>query len=256
MRSTLLTALLMLTLSPAYGEEQPSQPFEHFKAPDGQSIPKPIQLTNGDIAIGKAVVSRQNKSVHIPVYINLEEGIIEYILCLPNGKIHEALLLTEADPLHISVAMKLAGFQAFEKLFPEQDENLNWKPFSPPKPQDYAKAQVRIELVWKKDGKECRSDLSNLLINTKSRTAFPSGDWFYTNSYFFRGHYQSSLTGDVIAIFADRGCLINYIGPNNDGNNESGWIVNPSTAIPSGTPATLIITPINPPHQPTATATP
>lgn len=251
MRLILLPILLMLCASATNGDEQPSHPLDQFKAPDGKSIPKPTPLPNGDVEIGKARVCRQDKSVHIPVYVNMEEGIIEYVLCLPSGKIHEALLLTDADPLHISVAMKLAGFTSFEKLFPEQDDNLNWKPFSPPKPEDYASSRVHIELVWKKDGKEQRSDLSDLLLNAGTRTAFPSNDWFYTNSYFFRGRYQASMRGDIIGVFADRGCLINYIGPNNDGDNESGWIVNASRAIPSGTPATLIITRVQQPQTTT-----
>lgn len=246
MRLALLTTLFLISFSAVGEEDATAGPFQNFKAPDGQSVPKPEFLPNGDVLIGKVRVSRDDKSIRIPVYANLEEGIIEYILCLPNGKIHEALFLTDADPLHISVAMKLAGFQSFEKLFPEQDENFNQKPFSPPKPEDYAHARVRIEAVWQENGKEQRSDLSDLLINAKTRETFPSGGWHYTNSSFFHGRYQSSLTGDVIAIFADRGCLINYIGPHNDGDNESGWIVNRNRRIPSATPATLIISPAQP----------
>ena len=246
MRFLFLTSLCFIIFS-AGGDEMPAeQALQNFKAPDGQSIPKPVLSPNGDISIGKVLLSRKDKSIHIPAYANLEEGIIEYALCLPNGKIHEALLLTDADPLHISVAMKLAGFQAFEKLFPEfseQDGNFVEKPFPSPQPEDYAPACVRIEVTWKENGKEQRSDLSDILINAKTRQKFPSGGWHYTNSCFFHGRYQASLTGDVIAIFADRGSLINYIGPNNDGDNESGWIVNPSRHIPTGTPATLIISP-------------
>ncbi|MEG0143041.1 MAG: hypothetical protein RSA21_03010, partial [Akkermansia sp.] len=53
--------------------------------------------------------------------------------------------------------------------------------------------------------------------------------------------YQASLTGDIIAIFADRNSTINYIGKFNDGDNESGWIVNSKHPLTPSTPVTIVI---------------
>ncbi len=37
---------------------------------------------------------------------------------MPNGKLHESLLVTEADPLHISLGMTLLKFPAaLKKIF-------------------------------------------------------------------------------------------------------------------------------------------
>lgn len=78
-------------------------------------------------------------------------------------------------------------------------------------------------------------------MNAETKQPFPEGEWLYTNSWFYRGAYQASLSGDLVAIFADLSSPINYVGDFNDGSNDSGWIVNPKHTVPVGTDVRVII---------------
>ncbi|MEG1507043.1 MAG: YdjY domain-containing protein [Akkermansia sp.] len=261
---SLLFLILGFVASLSEGQDKKSPPpedkplYADYKAPDGQTIPPPVKIDEHSVRVGKVIVNHETKTVSFPAYVNLEEGLVEYILCLPNGKLHESLLVTDADPLHISIGMKLAGFKSFERFFPMRGPNLEWLPFIPAKPEEYAQAYLHIELLWqdedKHGGKQHRSNLSDLIINTKTKEPFPAQDWLYTNSFFFNDRYQASLTGDIIAIFADRNSTINYIGKFNDGDNESGWIVNSKHPLTPSTPVTIVIS--QPTSQPKAQKAP
>lgn len=212
-----------------------------YKIPDGKSFPQPEKIDADTVAVGKAVIHLKDKSVSFPAVFNMKEGLIEYVVNMPHGKVHECLLLTEADPLHISLAMKLAKFTAFEHFFPMRDENLEWLPFTPPKPEEYANAYVQVKITWKEGDKTRESDCSDLILHARTKAPFPADEWLYTNSFFYQERYQASLTGDVISIFADRSSPVNYIGEFNKGVNDVGWIVNKDVAPEPGTEATVTI---------------
>ena len=112
--------------------------------PDGKTVPKFEPLDEHRIKIGNVIVNHKERTVSFQAQVNMKEGILEYVCCMPNGKLHESLLVTEADPLHISLGMTLLKFHRFEKFFPVRDENFEWLPFTEPKPEDYADSYVQI----------------------------------------------------------------------------------------------------------------
>nr|HPN85413.1 YdjY domain-containing protein [Victivallales bacterium] len=46
---------------------------------------------------------------HLQAEVNMEEGELEVLICTPNGREHESLLISEIDPFHLQLAMILAG---------------------------------------------------------------------------------------------------------------------------------------------------
>lgn len=235
--TTLLSAALLCSL-----HAQDEEPEYDYDMPDGKTIPEVQKIDESSVSIGKVIINHKEKSVSFPAVVNMNQGLIEYIVGMPHGKIHETLILTEADPLHVSLGMRMLKFTAFEKFFPMRDGNLEWLPFTPPKPEDYANAYVHIDFTWEQDGAKKSSDLSDMLLNARTRKPFPATDWLYTNSFFYNGRYQASLSGDIIAIFADRTSPINYIGEFNKGDNDSGWVADPEKMPEPGTPITITIT--------------
>ena len=71
--------------------------------PDGKTVPKFEPLDEYRIKIGHVIVNHKERTVSFQAQVNMKEGILEYVCCMPNGKLHESLLVTEADPLHISL---------------------------------------------------------------------------------------------------------------------------------------------------------
>lgn len=216
--------------------------------PDGKTVPQFEPLDEHRIRIGKVIVNHQERTVSFPAQVNMKEGILEYVCSMPNGKLHESLLVTEADPLHISLGMTLLKFHRFEQFFPVRDENFEWLPFKEPKPADYADSYVQIVMTYTQDGRKQESDFSDIVVNSQTHQGLNPKDWLYTNSFFYEGAYQASLSGEVISIFASRTSPINYIGDFHDGVNDTGWIVSPKNNLPVGTDVTITISqkPIQP----------
>ena len=152
--------------------------------PDGKTVPEFEPLDEHRIKIGHVIVNHKERTVSFQAQVNMKEGILEYVCCMPNGKLHESLLVTEADPLHISLGMTLLKFRRFEKFFPVRDENFEWLPFTEPKPEDYADAYVQIVMTYTENGREQKSDFSDIVVNNggnvekidewgKKRLAYP-----------------------------------------------------------------------------------
>ncbi len=209
--------------------------------PDGKTIPPVEKIDDASVRIGKVIVNHQERTVSFKAVVNMEKGILEYICCMPNGKLHESLLVSDADPLHMSVGMALLKFNRFEKFFPQRDENFEWLPFTEPKPEDYASSRLQVSATYKIDGKEHTTDFSDLIINARTGDPLPATEWLYTNSFFYEGSFQASMTGEIISIFASRTSIINYIGDFNAGANDSGWVANPANTLPVGTELTITI---------------
>lgn len=205
------------------------------KSPAGRQgrYPNSNRWTTTCIKIGNVIVNHKERTVSFNAQVNMKEGILEYVCCMPNGKLHESLLVSEADPLHISLGMTLLKFHRFEKFFPVRDENFEWLPFTEPKPADYADAYVQIVMTYTQDGKEQKSDFSDFVVNSQTRKGIDPKDWLYTNSFFYEGAYQASLSGEIISIFASRTSPINYIGDFHDGVNDTAGSSIPGKTCPS-----------------------
>ena len=146
--------------TPAQQEQEETSP--EVPLPDGKTVPKFEPLDDHRIKIGNVIVNHKERTVSFNAQVNMKEGILEYVCCMPNGKLHESLLVSEADPLHISLGMTLLKFRRFEKFFPVRDENFEWLPFTEPKPADYADAYVQIVMTYTQDGKEQKLSLIHI----------------------------------------------------------------------------------------------
>ena len=63
--------------------------------PDGKMVPKFEPLDEHRIKIGNVIVNHKERTVSFQAQVNMKEGILEYVCCMPNGKLHESLLVTE-----------------------------------------------------------------------------------------------------------------------------------------------------------------
>ena len=109
-RATEMTALIVLALLATTVGELPAQ--EPAAPPPPALAPTNLPLKTiapGVLDLGLVRLDKQSGSVTIPAFVNLKEGVIEYFLVTSEGKTHESVLRTDAEPLHIHVAMLLLG---------------------------------------------------------------------------------------------------------------------------------------------------
>lgn len=183
---------------------------EHAENPRGkESIFK--NLGGGKYQIGKVILDKKKRSVHVPAQVNMTKGIVEYILVADSGKVHESVFTTTAKPSEIHLAFLLLGC----KGIPLE----NW-------PKDYLQVdeanQVAVEITWKSNGPkknlpatQCvqRTDSANVGAGRGSGMA--SGSWLYSGSYLNGDSFVADREGSIIAIIADEAALVNGLRPHN-----------------------------------------
>ncbi len=106
-------------------------------------------------------------------------------------------------------------------------KNFEWLPFTEPKPEDYADSYVQIVMTYTENGREQKSDFSDIVVNSQTRKGLNPNDWLYTNSFFLRGRLPGQPERRSNLHLRQPNLPINYIGDFHDGVNDTGWIVNP-----------------------------
>lgn len=224
---------------PAEGnkDDEKASPEEEYKIPDGKTIPKAEKIDETHIRIGQVTIDTKERSFSIPVEVHMSEGLIEYLVSMPHGKLHETLFTTMADPFHMSVACKLLNFPSFKGMFPERDENLEWKPYKEPKREDFINSLIDITASWEKDGKKISMPASDLLKYKNTDQPLSAHEWALIDSTLYKKTYQASVIGDVVAVYGDGNALIAYTGFANDGENV--WLADTKKLPAQGTAVTL-----------------
>ncbi|GAA5497583.1 hypothetical protein Rhal01_03779 [Rubritalea halochordaticola] len=199
------------------GKYQPNKPKEESKGKvqkDGETTSqKPVvkSLGGGRYQIGKVILDKKNRSIHIPAQVNMTEGVVEYILVADSGKVHESVLSTAAKPADIHVACLLLGVKELPVA--------KW-------PKSYLQVgkanQVTVEVVWKTNGPVKRLPATECVLRTDSQSVdaggeggLASGHWLYSGSNVRGGVFAAESEGSVISIIADDAALVNGLRPRN-----------------------------------------
>lgn len=209
--------------------------------PADPAKPRIRQLDATHLQIGQITLDQKSREIRFPAKVNMAKGLLEYLVCLQQGKVHEALLITEISPTHLNLAFTLLRYPASQELFyrlndaGEMTEQLI-EVAAPVK----AGARIAIEVEWSQDGKTRRQPVNDWIQHAVKTTAMAAGPWLYSGSYIFEGKYVPEGSGDIAAIMVVPGALINYPGSD---NGDNVWFSYPKRVPPEGTPVTVIISP-------------
>jgi hypothetical protein len=158
----------------------------------------------------------------------MSDGVVEYALVHSTGKVHESVLKTEANPLHIHLAMLLLG----PKTPPTNQLSLNL-------PQELLGPRIRIWVDWKGAKSDQHVLMESLVSNTVTRAQMSRGTWAYSGSRVVEGTFLAQRDGSVVAIIADPDALVNSPRPGRD--DDEIWRVNPSLTPPVNTPVQVTL---------------
>ena len=216
-------------------------------APEAQpEKPKVRELGDGKFAVGLVTFEQKTGHIDFPAEVNMVDGLLEYAIVHQDGKIHEALLLTKTNPLHLNLALKLLRYQASPELFPVLDEDYrSTGKFPEVSAEIKAAARVEILVTWKKsDGSKGTASLNDWISSTATEAPIPATPWIYGGSYIFNGVFQAERSGDIAAIFTTNSALFNYPGKGH--LDDEIWIPTPKRIPPAGTRVTVTIKPATP----------
>ena len=239
-----LVILLATVSSLALAQDKPAgaaTPPPDPKPPTAPENPPVEKLDEFRYRIGQVTLDKKSREIRFPTKVNMDQGLLEYLIVLAKGKVHESLLVTEISPTHLNLAFTLLRYSPSPELFSLTDENGRVIE-EHPKVSDTVKAGARIaiDLEWIDKGKTRRIAANEWIQHIVTSAHMKAGPWLYTGADIQEGKYIPEITGDLCAIMVDPGGITNYPG---DDNGDNVWFAFPKRVPPVGTPVTVIISP-------------
>lgn len=233
----LITALLALSgglicpAAPAAELAAPSPPAPGTPAP-AERAPLLEKLGSGQYRLGGILVDQAQRSLTFPAQVNMDHGMLEYLLVHSRGKTHESLLRTEIEPYELQIAFLLLGFQGSSRRLARQGD--------PARPEG---EPVRITIATAAGQGESPFPAERWLINKfEDRVQEVSAlDWVYSGSYIEEGRFLSQGTGSIASIWHDPAAMMDNASPGGESNKI--WFVKQGTVPPVGTPVQVSIRP-------------
>jgi hypothetical protein len=254
-KRTLLSALLVLltatTLIAQNAPPDPAMPVPHPPMPGMSQPPVPVELLDrhtfrisppervspGVYRIGEIVVNKAEKTITFPAVVNMNKGLLEYLLVRSGGKTHESLFRTSIEPYNLQIACLLLDLFGTDKplAFQGAPETPKGDPVS-----------ISVERVLD-NGRSQIVNPKEWIVKTVDGEQLnpPDLNWIFTGSIINNGRFASQVDGSIIALYHDPVAMIGNASVG--GESDKVWFVNEKTAPPVGTKVTITIMPVKKP---------
>jgi hypothetical protein len=155
-----------------------------------------------ELDFGKVHIDARKRSLRFPVSINQRNGLVEYAVVTEQGKTHESVFRTDAEPIHIHLGLLLLG------ATPAYVREL---PIDPS--QKLPGESVHIEITWTEGGVECSKPLGDFVVTTNNAATLTPGPWVYNGSVLTDYGLAAQGGGSIVSLWLDPGALINNPRP-------------------------------------------
>jgi hypothetical protein len=187
----------------------------------------PVKETSpGVFQIATVKLEKATRTVSFDAAVQMDSGLLEYLLVTPDGPTHESLLVTETDPRDLHVALLLLGANGAPpaKGTPAAPEQIT-KEYLQHAPE--LKGQkIAISLTYKHADKETTIPAEDWLLFGEKDEPVKEGPWLYTGSMFgpTTGDFMAKAEGVIAALVTNPSALINNPRPGHD--DDKAWSVN------------------------------
>jgi hypothetical protein len=205
-----------------------SLPLWHLSAHAAPAKPEVEKITENVYRVGQVVLDMKARSVVAQGRVNMRKGIIEYLAVAPEGKRHESVLILDADPLHLQVALLLLGLEPGGGLSLQGDTSAPRGPG--------LVARVR----WRAEGRERETRLEEFAWDIPRRRPMEAISWIFSglNSPEPR---LAAAEGSLIASYRDPKAVLN--NPLPTGADDTVYKANERLVPPVGTSVTVTLRP-------------
>src|SRR5205085_8921184 len=70
---------------------------------------QPKEIAPGVFEIGAVRLDKNAGTVRFPAKVNMDDGLVEYLMVSPQGAVHESVLVSDVPPQDVHMAMLLLG---------------------------------------------------------------------------------------------------------------------------------------------------
>src|SRR5688572_7712745 len=213
------------------------------------------ELGDGRLQIGVLTIDPKSKSITFPAVVNMNTGMVEYLIVTTTGKVHESLLRTDAEPYHIHTGMLLLGFKP-----PTNTEPTAF--FDAKREIPGRKVKIEVKLPGANSNLE---PIQTFLAFASSKARVKTDDipaWIYNGSRFAKSStpraapassqsvegvptdatkvFLAQKEGSIVSLIADPAALVNNARP--DRENDELWILHTPVIPPINTPVQVTFT--------------
>jgi hypothetical protein len=189
------------------------------------------RISPGVFRIGTILMKKAERSVTFPAMINMNNGLLEYLLVRTGGKTHESLLRTTVEPVDLQMALLLIGLEGTSRPIPAQ--GAQEVPTGEP---------VVISIsVTQPDGRIFDYSPEAWIVKKTGEVFQLSGhiQFVFTGSLISGGRFMSQADGSMISIYHDPAAIIDNASLG--GESDKIWFANEAGVPPVGTPVTITI---------------
>ena len=194
-------------------------------------VSPPEKIAPGQYRIGGININKTDKTLSFPAFINMEKGLLEYLLVRNAGKTHESLLRTAVEPYNLQVASLLLGLEgtAVPLTFQGSPEIPKGDP---------------VEITIQFDGKDSKKVTVKpeewiIQVVDGVKKDIPPVRWVFSGSVVHNGRFAAQVDGSIISVFHDPVAMIDNTSPG--GESDKIWFVKEGVVPAVGTPVTVII---------------
>ncbi len=206
----------------------------------------PKEIAPGIFKVGTVQLDKNAGTVTFPAKVQMDDGLLEYLLVTTQGPVHESLFVSDAAPQDVHMAMLLLGAKGMaQKLDRKEPARIDAEYLA--KAPKLTGDRIFLSVKWTdKSGKEQTVPPERWIM----RRIFPpkkpgknvgaeDGPWLYTGSYFYENRFIAQADGTFAAMVTFPGALIN--NPRSGSNDDHIWFVKTEAVPPVGTPVEFTI---------------
>ncbi len=205
----------------------------------------PKEISPGIFQVGMVRIDRKTATATFPARVNMNDGLLEYLMVSPQGPVHESLFTSEAAPQDVHMAMLLLGAKGMVQKGAKEPGRIDAEYLA--KAPKLTGDRISLRVKWTdKDGRE-QSVPPERWIERKIFTpkkpvktvTAEDGPWLYTGSYFYENRFIAQMDGTFAAMVTFPGALMN--NPRTGANDDHVWFVKTDAVPPVGTPVEFSI---------------
>jgi hypothetical protein len=206
----------------------------------------PKQVGPGLFEVGTVKIDKNTNTVTLPAKVNMVDGLVEYFCVTSKGSTHESVLVSDAGPQNVHVAMLLLGAKGAAPKEGTQTPGQIDATFLATLPK-LVGDKVILSVRWKDAaGKEQTSPAENWVMRRTVQKNQPAkevpmegGPWLYNGSFLHEGRFVAEGQGVYVAVNTFPSALVN--NPRPGANDDSLWFANKGAMPAVGTPVDFVI---------------